>query len=68
MDIFTSCYSYVLKVPYMYYRRELYNTYVAIPSLINTQDRLNSREADTNFLLATFRVSVTSKVRLSILT
>ena len=45
-----------------------YNTYVAIPSLINTQVRLNSREADTNFLLATFRVSVTSKVRLSILT
>lgn len=43
------------------------DTYVAIPSLINTQDRLNSREADTSFLLATFMVSVTSKVRLSTL-
>ena len=45
-----------------------FNTYVAIPSLINTHDKVNSREADTSFLLATFMVSVISEVRFSTLT
>ena len=43
-------------------------TYVAMPSLINTQDKLMSSVAETSFLLATFKVSVISNERLSVLT
>ena len=48
---------------YMYF-----NTYVAMPSLISTHDKFKSSEAETSFLLATFKVSVISNVRLSVLT
>ena len=45
-----------------------FNTYVAMPSLISTHDKFKSSEAETSFLLATFKVSVMSNVRLSVLT